>query len=325
MRQRALVLTLLSIVVSLAFAGVAPVAAQEAGAYVAPRTVWGDPDLSGYWLTEFLTMLERPPGMPLVANEQLAAGLVAGIRGAIANEAIIDPDVYVHDIAKLAKVKGEYRTSLLVEPANGLLPYSKKGLELLAWVMKRNDTMFDRASQRPMVERCMESFGYPPMRVIPFYSPRQIFQNRDHLVILTEDAAGLRIIRIGGEPPPDALRSVQGYSIGHWEGDTLVVETTNLRDEDPSRLLLGRPTLHSRKTRFVERFTRVAEDELFYRVTVTDPELYTEPWTEEFSMESFEGPVYEYACHEGNYSLPNSLSGGRYRDAQKAAGESGGD
>jgi len=309
-RSRSLVLAL--VVVAL---GPLAASAQEPGSYRAPRNQWGDPDLSGYWLTEFLTMLERPPGMPLVANEQLAAGLVAGIRGQIANESVIDPDVYVHDVAKLVKVKGELRTSLIVEPANGLLPYSQKGRELADWVLKRNETMFDTAAQRPMVERCMESFGYPPMRVIPFYLPRQVFQNRDHLVLLSEDAAGLRVIPIGKPRLADALRSQAGYSTARWEGDALVVETTNLRDEDPSRLALGRPPIHSRHTRFVERFERVSDDELFYRVTVTDGELYTQPWTAELSMERFEGLLYEYACHEGNYSLPNSLSGGRYLDA----------
>jgi hypothetical protein len=297
--------------------------AQSSESYVVPRTEHGQPDFRGVWVTEFLTMFERPAGVPsLVASPEMAKGLVAAIRGGIANSGVIDPDVFLHDIAQLTKVKGEYRTSIIVDPEDGQFPYSEAGLELLAWVMKRNDEMFDTASQRPMVERCMESFGYPPMHVIPYFSPRQIFQNRDHLVMLTEDASGLRIIRLAGEPPPKALRSVEGYSIGHWEGDTLVVETSNLRDEDPSRLVIGRPPLHSRNTRFEERFTRVSETELFYRVTVEDEGIYTQPWTGEFSLTLHDGPIYEYACHEGNYSLPNSLSGGRFNDAQRDAAKS---
>ena len=161
------------------------------------------------------------------------------------------------------------------------------------------------------------------MRSLPYFVPRQIFQNRDHLVMVTEDAAGLRIIRLEGEPPPDSVRSIEGFSIGHWEGDTLVVRTTNLRAEDPARFGIGRPLLHSPDTKIEERFTRVSETELFYRYTVEDDELYTQPWAGEFSMDRWETPNYEYACHEGNYSLPHSLSGGRAVEARRAEAESG--
>ena len=170
--------------------------------------------------------------------------------------------------------------------------------------------MFDHAGQRPLVERCMESYGDPPMRSIPYFIPRQIFQNRDHFVMLTEDPTGLRIIRLGAEPPPDSVRSTQGYSIGHWEGDTLVVRATNLRADDPVRFGVGRALLIGRETKIEERFTRVSQTELRYRYTVEDDELYTQPWSGEFSMVLWDEPIYEYACHEGNYSLPNSLRGG---------------
>jgi hypothetical protein len=107
------------------------------------------------------------------------------------------------------------------------------------------------------------------------------------------------------------VRSISGYSVGRWEKDTLVVDTTNLRADDPARNVAGRPLLLSRRSKVTERFTRVSPTELFYRFTVEDDELYTQPWSGEFSMALFDQPIYEYACHENNYSLTNILRGGR--------------
>lgn len=249
----------------------------------------------------------------------MAQGLVTAIRGGIAEQTVIDPDVYLHDIAQLTKVKGEYRTSIIVDPEDGLMPLTQAGLDKVKWAQMREEQMFDYAAQRPMVERCMESFGYPPMRAIPYFIPRQIFQNSDHLVMLTEDATGLRIIRLSGAVPDESVRSIAGYSIGRWENDTLVVTTTNLRGDDPARFGIGRPLLYSANSKIEERFTRVSPGELMYRFTIEDDELYSQPWSGEFSMTLWDGPIYEYACHEGNYSLPNALSGGRAVDARAAA------
>ena len=157
------------------------------------------------------------------------------------------------------------------------------------------------------------------MRAVPVLLPRQIVQTRDHVIISSEDSAGVRVIHLGGERPPDVMRSVGGYSVGRWENDTLVVETTHLRADDPARSGTSRPLLFSPRTRIIERFTRVSPTELFYRFTVEDDELYTRPWTGEFSMTRHDGPIYEYACHEGNYSLPNILRGGQAEAARLAA------
>jgi hypothetical protein len=115
------------------------------------------------------------------------------------------------------------------------------------------------------------------------------------------------------------VRSVEGYSVGHWEADTLVVRTSGLLADDPERDVLGRPLLISRESTITERFTRVSDRELFYRFTVEDDRLYTQPWTGEFSMTRHDGPIYEYACHEGNYSLANILRGGQAEAARRAA------
>ncbi len=150
------------------------------------------------------------------------------------------------------------------------------------------------------------------------FLPRQIVQTRDHVVIVSEDGVGLRTIHLRGEPPPDVVRSIEGYSAGHWEQETLVVKTTQFRAEDPARNVIGRPLLLSRKSTITERFTRVSDGELFYRFTVEDDQLYSQPWTGEFSMTRQAGPIYEYACHEGNYSLANSLRGGQAEAALRA-------
>jgi hypothetical protein len=289
---------------------IAAVSTQRDGPYAVPRTPDGHPDFQGVWITEFLTMLERPPGVErLFASPEEARALVPALRARLPE--VIDPDVHTHNIQQLARVKGEYRTSLIVRPANGQMPFTETGLDLVAWAQARNTQMFDGPEVRPLTERCMESLGDPPIRAIPVLLPRRFFQTRDHVAILTEDQVGLRVIRLGGEPPPRALRSVAGYSVGHWEGETLVVHTAGLRGEDPARFGIGRPLLLSRDSRITERFTRVSENELFYQFTVEDERLYTEPWTGEFSMTRYDGRTYEYACHEGNYSMPTILVGGR--------------
>lgn len=283
--------------------------AQRVEPYTAPRTEYGHPDFQGVWAAAFLTGLERPASVEtLVASPEEAQALAATIRARLP---AIQVDLQLDTIRQLAMVKGEYRTSVIVEPKDGKMPFTHAGFELAAWVQRRNTQMFDGPEQRPLAERCMESLGYPPIRAIPVLVPHQILQTRDHVAIVSEDAVGVRIIRLAGDPPPDSIRRDQGYSIGHWDGDTLVVQTTHLRAEHLARNVLGRPLLLSRNTKISERFTRVSEAELFYQYTVEDDHLYTQPWTGELSMTRQDGPIYEYACHEGNYSMANGLRGGQ--------------
>jgi hypothetical protein len=226
--------------------------------------------------------------------------------------AVIDPDVHLLNVNRLALVKGEYRTSIIVEPRDGRLPFTQAGRELAERMARRHNEEFDHPEQRPLAERCLENLVYPPIRTVPVFLPRQIIQTRDHVVIWAEDVPGVRIIHLGGEPPTPVLASLAGFSRGRWEGDTLVVETTHIRTDEPARSTVGpRPLLLTPRSKITERFTRVSASELFYRYTVEDNELYTQPWSGEFSMTRFDGPMFEYACHEGNYSLPNSLHGGK--------------
>jgi hypothetical protein len=293
------------------------ISAHDRERYRVARTEHGHPDFQGIWATAFLTMLERPPGVAnLVATPEEARKLAAAIRAKA--PAVVDPDFQLHNIQDLAMVKGQYRTSIIVDPADGQMPFTQAGLDLAAQVKARNET-FDDHEQRPLAERCLENLGYAPMRAVPVLLPRQIVQTRDHVIISSEDSAGVRVIHLGGERPPYVMRSVGGYSVGRWENDTLVVETTHLRADDPARSGTSRPLLFSPRTRIIERFTRVSPTELSYRFTVEDDELYTRPWTGEFSMTRHDGPIYEYACHEGNYSLPNILRGGQAEAARLAA------
>jgi hypothetical protein len=263
------------------------------------------------WATEFFTMLERPPFVEdLAVSPEEAREIVATMAAALPHN--IDPDFEAHGVSELVSVRGELRTSIIVDPEDGRLPYSEAGLEQAKAVTARFDGAFDDPEARPRPERCLENFGFAPIRALPLFLPRRIFQTADHVVVWSEDASGLRTIHLHGEPPPDEIRSIEGYSRGRWDGDTLVVETTHLRRDLEARDGgIGRPLLIGPDTRIEERFTRVSDTELVYRYTVDDPLLYTQPWTGELSMKRHDGPVYEYACHEGNYSMPNVLRGGQ--------------
>jgi hypothetical protein len=292
--------------------------AQEPSPYTPPRTEHGHPDFQGFWATEFLTGLERPPfAQALVANPEQAKTIVATFRSGA--PALVDPDFHLHNIQELARVKGEYRTSIIVDPTDGNMPFTQAGLDVATAVERRASQEFDGPEQRPLAERCLENLGYAPMRSVPVFLPRQIVQTRDYVAIMSEDAIGLRVIHLPGAPQRGGVPSVEGSSAGRWDGDTLVVETTRLRAGHPAREVDGRPLVISANTKITERFTRVSDRELFYRFTVEDAALYTQPWSGEFSMTRFDGRVFEYACHEGNYSLPNILRGGQAEAAKKAA------
>lgn len=310
-------LTLAAVLASVV--GSSAVLAQQGSPYRVPRTEHGQPDFQGIWATDFLTMLERLPGVDgLVATPEQADKLVAAIRGKMSP--LVDPDVFVHDLNQLVRVRGEYRTSIIVDPPDGRLPYTKAGLALVAKITDRNERQFDNPEERPSSERCLENLGYPPIRTVPVFLPRQIVQTADYVVISNEDVAGPRLIRLKDGSLPDSIRTIGGHSVGHWEGDTLVVHTTNLRTDDPARNVAGRPLLLGPDTRITEWFTRVSDRELAYRYTVEDSTLYTRPWTGEFSMTRYDVQIFEYGCHEGNYSLPNGLRGGQAEAARAAAG-----
>lgn len=293
--------------------------AQSSDEYVVPRTEFGQPDFQGVWSTRFNTMLERPAGLPLVLSPEQAAGFAQAV--AQGGEDNTDPDIDRLGPPVLAIVNGESRSSVIVYPENGILPYNDLGNQKSAYSYFEG-VGYDGPEQRPMVERCTEAWGSPPMRAFMYQLFHGFVQTEDTIAIVSEEAVMLRVIHMDGHLRPDAIRSFEGHSVGQWEGDTLVVETTHYSDTNPERAAIGRPMLISSKARVTERFTRTSETELNYQFTVDDPTYYTEPWRGEFSfMRDNSGHIYEYTCHEGNYSMVGALRGARVQEARGEKGE----
>ena len=228
------------------------------------------------------------------------------------------------------KIDGAWRTSIIVDPPNGRLPpLSEHGMARLAssrermqentgtaWWVNQETGPYDDPEMRPLGERCLLGFGStsgPPMLPVMYNNLKRIVQTEDTVMILAEMNHDARIIRIGGEHEPDSVRKWMGDSIGHWEGDELVVKTINFRET--TGLMLG-----SEDLRVEERFARIDEATLRYRFTVEDPN-WTAPWTGEYPWPATNERVFEYACHEGNYALGGILRGARVleRDALASA------
>ena len=292
---------------------------ESESTYQVPRTEYGQPDLQAVWTTRFNTMLERPDGLPLVLPPEQAAGFAQAVYAGSPDNT--DPDIDILGPPVLAVVKGEHRTSVIVYPENGKLPYNDHGLASSSFEYFRSHDGFDHPEQRPGVERCVEGWGAPPMRAFMYKLHHGIVQTEDKIAIVSEDIGPLRVIHMDGQQLPDAMRSIEGHSVGHWEGDTLVVETTHFRDDLAPRAAIGRPMLLSGEATVSERFTRVSETELFYQFTVDDPVYYSEPWRGEFSFSKDDiGHIFEYSCHEGNYSMLGSLRGERVVEIRKELG-----
>jgi hypothetical protein len=228
-------------------------------------------------------------------------------------------------------VNGERRTSIIVDPPDGrvppLTPEARARAAANRLPRPTSDATestdpgleppgsYDDPERRPLGERCLLGFGStsgPPALPDYFYNNlHQIVQTAEAVVIVSEMVHDARIIRIGGEHLPKTIRKWMGDSVGNWEGDTLVVDTTNFTDKTRFR---G----SSENLRVVERFSRVDANTLLYRFTIDDPTTWTKPWTGEFTWPATTDLMYEYACHEGNYALGDILRGARLREAETA-------
>ncbi len=215
---------------------------------------------------------------------------------------------------------GAYRTSIITSPANGRLPkLTPAGMQRMmamrdefhentgtAWWIDREKGPYDNPENRPLAERCILGFGStsgPPSLPVMYNNLKRIIQTDDTVIIVNEMNHDARVVRMNAEHKPAHLRSWLGDSVGHWDGDTLVVDTTNFREEPGLFMATG-------DLRVIERFSRIDENTLRYAFTVEDP-TWEEPWSGEFPWPATGDKVYEYACHEGNYALGGILRGAR--------------
>jgi hypothetical protein len=294
-----------------------------------PRTAWGAPDLRGTWTGATITPLERPAeyaNRPVLTPEE-AAALEARARSRNASEprqVAGDPGTYNQIwFDPSSAVVPDRRTSLIVDPPDGRIPFTPEGRALAV----RASSHYGVGARDSHVdfdtgERCLTD-GMP----IPYWAGYNnnylIVQTPQHVAILAEMFHDVRVIPLDGRPRTNIPRWL-GESRGRWEGETLVVETASFADKSTywwaTSWRAARPTL-----RMVERFTRIDAETLDYEFTMVDPEMFTRPWTARFPLTTnqasrgvTEGPLYEYACHEGNYSLVNVLRGARAREADSA-------
>ena len=304
-------------VLALAVSALAFEASAQTPAPAVARTKEGHPDLQGIWEGRWTTPLERPPQAPALAlTAEQAAGMMAAMEtGRRARPVNSNPDSDF-DMVGLARVKGEYRSSLIVDPADGRLPLTEEGRALRTRFARE---LSDNPEERMASERCVGGPGRAPMHTVPTNSYMRIIQAPGHVVLHTEAIDDVRILPLGGRHGPDAMLDLQGDSIARWEGDTLVVETKNFRADDPFRFSPPVSVVFlSAATTVTERITRVSDSEIVYTYTVTDPVLYTRPWTVETSFIRTNARMFEYACHEANYSLTNILRGARLLEERAA-------
>ena len=337
------IMLVLAVLCATAVPGVVSAAAAQARSsaqWQVPRTPDGHPDLQGSWTNSTMTPFQRRADQEssVYTPEQVAEieqGYVDRfVRGAQPSDPDRPPperqrtisaadsynNVYFESGNRVAVVNGEPRASLITFPSNGRVPELTPEAQRLQQERRELRSQFgqyDHPEMRPLAERCI-FFGSPsgpPMFPTGAYNSNYIIvQTADYLMIMSEMVHDARIIRIGEPSPmPKSLRPYFGNSWGRWEGETLVVETTNL---SPLQLIRGVPP--SADAVVIERFTRVDEETILYEFTVEDPTRWTQAWGGEIPIKKLHAQVYEYACHEGNYSLANVLSGARYQERMEA-------
>jgi hypothetical protein len=293
-----------------------------------PRTTDGRPDLQGIWTNATLTPLERPAafaGKLTVSDAEAAVYEKKQQDELKAGDGISDSDfhrragsgetggynaLFIDRGTELARVDGVKRTSLIIDPPDGKVPpLTAEARQRLA-SMRRGGIA--SAKDRPLSERCLMSFGSssgPPMLPVLYNNNYQIVQTPGAIMILVEMIHDARIIRMNASHAPENMRKWLGDSVGHWEGDTLVVDTTNFNEQVVFR---G----SSRNLHVIERFTRADAQTLLYRATIDDPTTFSKTWTLEYPFRVTPGPVYEYACHEGNYAIVDILGGARKEERE---------
>ena len=313
---------------------VVSLSAMPVFAQTVPRTAWGQPDLGGIWDFRTITPMQRPRSraeQEFLTAEEAASLERAAVdrntdlanRGALRTEATRSVDLGEEGAPGFynnfwldggTRTVGTRRTSLIVDPPNGRMPAVTESSRERGRARReaQRGHVADSWVNRSAFDRCILGFNAgPPITPGGYNQNVQLFQTPDHLVMLTEMVHTVRVIPLDGTPPlVEGLRQLSGDSRGHWEGKTLVVETANFEARRDWR---G----STEGMRLVERFTRVDADTLEYEFTVTDPETWDAPWTVNLPMRRNEFQMFEYACHEGNYSMEAMLGGAR-ADERKA-------
>jgi len=278
-----------------------------------PRTAWGDPDLSGYWLSATYTPLERPAelaGKPLYSIQEA----IEVFQAAVLRDASVDPATVHYDWTEFgmdnwqSPIRPNRRTSLIVDPPDGRIP----ALTPEGRARYEAEARLDTIESRGVTERCIVGADGPPR--LPFIQQigeSRIVQTADYVLLISQSNDDVRIIPIDGRPQlPDEIRSWLGSSRGHWDGDTLVVETTNFVENRK----WGNPRGLGDNLHLVERFTRAAGDTLLYEATLTDPTTWVAPWSIEIPWPAMVPPgLFEWACHEHNYGIINVVKGAQIR------------
>lgn len=312
-------------------------AAVVAAPYRAPRTPDGRPDLQGEWTNASYTSLQRGRNFKaLHATEAEAAAYIAKQRlrqqgQGLEPEEEMSPDGVIgsaqsewsDEVDGLMRIDGRLRTSLIVDPADGRLPYNTLGRRMVQDSLTRDESAMDGPEDRLSDERCMMALSGaagPPMLPTSQNGHYRIVQTPGVIAIESEMIHDVRLVRMGGRHDGVADAWL-GDSIGRWEGDTLVVETVRQHPLTAQRFIPSGILIITPGAKLTERFTRVSATELRYDFEVEDPAVYTRPWRAEALFRATSAPMFEYACHEGNYALRNILAGARAKEAEAKAVE----
>jgi hypothetical protein len=293
----------------------APSEPAETPTYRAPRTLFGSPSLEGVWNHNFIILVEANGPAPLVVPEAAASAIAQKIAEGLSKgfDAQLDPEVpgMILNTDGLPLVRGERRTRTLVQPEDGKFPYTP---EARLQAGRYDDRNLEGPETCPNWERCVTSLGLPPITgvVVTNGNPRQIVQTPEHVVIHTEYGGEARIIPFTDKHGALGLKPLLGDSIARWDGEALVIETLGLPEKDRVRFFSGLMVPATAKV--IERYERLSENELLYQYTVEDASIYTAPWRAEYSVYRTDQRMFEHACHEGNYSLPNILRSARVQE-----------
>lgn len=309
----------------------AVLSAQSKTPWKAPRTPDGRPDLQGIWANSTRTPVERGAefaGKATLTDAEAKAweekeqagwkeldgtseGPLHATKGSAGTGAY---NVLFYDMgSELIRVDGVKRTSMVIDPPDGKIPPQTQLARNRNQGQAARAASFDNVKDRGLSERCIvvNTMSGPPMLPTLYNNHYQIVQTPDAVMILVEEIHDSRIIRMNSTHMQPSVRQWLGDSIGRWEGDTLVVETTNFTDQTRFR---G----SSKDLKVTERFTRASENSILYKATLEDPSTWTKPWSVELPFMAAKGPIYEYACHEGNYAIEDILGGARNLEAAAA-------